>query len=237
MTSPSACFTHAISLPPPTSLASCSTSTARLRSWFSSSGSSHRPGSSRQCHDGPRPGDVTDAETTSGWRSGSRPTGPISGARPHDPRPLSDRVIQRERADPTWAGPFDDAFPAGASASIEASSGRPTGTREVGELVGFCRLPGERAGAGGPGPRGTAQQPVTSRVSSCFGKDHPLSPVHAWCGRTRGKATNEVTTISGGRVARTTERTRSGCQPRNRYPAPRTVSTTSRRSFLRRYPT
>ena len=125
-------------------------------------------------------------------------------------------------------------FPTGASASIEASSGRPTGTREVGELVGFCRLPGERAGAGGPGPRGTAQQPVTSRVSSCFGKDHPLSPVHAWCGRTRGKATNEVTTISEGRAARTTERTGCGCQPRNRYPAPRTVSTTSRRSFLRR---
>ena len=63
------------------------------------------------------------------------------------------------------------------SASIEASSGRPTGTREVGELVGFCRLPGIRAGARDPGPRGTAQQPVTSRVSSCFGKDHPLSPV------------------------------------------------------------
>jgi hypothetical protein len=107
--------------------------------------------------------------------------------------------VQRERAGPTWAGPFDEAFPAGASASVEASSGRPTGTSEVGELVGFCRLPGERAGAGGPGPRGTAQQPVTSRVSSCFGKDHLLSPVLAWCGRTSGKATNEVTTTSGER--------------------------------------
>jgi hypothetical protein len=153
---------------------------------------------------------------------------------PHAPRRLSDRVSDANGPTRRGAGPFDEAFPAGASASIEASSGGPTGTREVGELVGFCRLPGERAGAGDPGPRGTAQQPVTSRVSSCFGKDHPLSPVHAWCGRTRGKATNEVTTISEGGVARTTERTGSGCQPRNRYPAPRTVSTTSRRSFLRR---
>ena len=32
------------------------------------------------------------------------------------------------------------------SASLEASSGRPTGTRKVGELVGFCRSPGGRAG-------------------------------------------------------------------------------------------
>jgi hypothetical protein len=108
-------------------------------------------------------------------------------------------LVQRERAGPTWAGPSDEAFPAGASASVEASSGGPTGTSEVGELVGFCRLPGVRAGAGGPGPRGTAQQPVTSRVSSCFGKDHLLSPVLAWCDRTSRKATNEVTTTSGGR--------------------------------------
>ena len=118
---------------------------------------------------------------------------PHRGARPHGPRRMSERVIQRERAGPNGAGPSDDAFPASASASVEASSGRPTGTREVGELVGFCRLPGERAGAGGPGPRGTAQQPVTSRVSSCFGKDHLLSPVLEWCGRTPKKATNEVT--------------------------------------------
>src|SRR4029453_15080342 len=90
----------------------------------------------------------------------------LGGSSPHDPRRLSDRLIQRERAAPTWAGPFDHAVPAGASASIEASSGRPTGTREVGELVGFCRLPGERAGAGGPGPRGTTQEPVTSTRST-----------------------------------------------------------------------
>jgi len=108
-----------------------------------------------------------------------------------------DQPLRTRTGRPEWAGPFDDAFPASASASVEASSGRPTGTREVGELVGFCRLPGERAGAGGPGPRGTAQQPVTSRVSSCFGKDHLLSPVHAWCGRTPGKATNEATATSG----------------------------------------
>jgi hypothetical protein len=35
---------------------------------------------------------------------------------------------------------------ASTSASDEASSGRPAGVREVGELVGFCRSPGERAG-------------------------------------------------------------------------------------------
>src|SRR5512134_677772 len=40
-----------------------------------------------------------------------------------------------------------------AAASGEASSGRPAGTREVGELVGFCRSPDRRAG-GGPVPRG-----------------------------------------------------------------------------------
>ena len=78
---------------------------------------------------------------------------------------------------PAPDGPARSMTPLELSASTEASSGRPAGTREVGELVGFCRLPGIRAGAGDPGPRGTAQQPVTSRVSSCFGKDHPLSPV------------------------------------------------------------
>ena len=110
----------------------------------------------------------TDARPRAAARSGSRPTGPTSGARPHDPRRLSDRVIERERADPTWAGPFDDAFPAGASASIEASSGRPTGTREVGELVGFCRLPGERAGLAAPAREGrlSSQSPRGSRAVS-----------------------------------------------------------------------
>jgi hypothetical protein len=59
----------------------------------------------------------------------------------------------------------------------EASSGRPAGTREVGELVGFCRSPGKRSGWW-PRPRGTAQQPVTSRVSCCSCKlDHLLSLV------------------------------------------------------------
>ena len=62
-------------------------------------------------------------------------------------------------------GPFVASRLASASVlSLEASSGRPAGAREVGELVGFCRSPGT-AGGRWPGPRGTAQQPVTSRVS------------------------------------------------------------------------
>jgi hypothetical protein len=77
-----------------------------------------------------------------------------------------------------WAQPFGWKSLASTSACDEATSGRPAGTREVGELVGFCR--GLRqAGGRWPGPRGTAQQPVTSRVSCGLCKlDHllPLVP-------------------------------------------------------------
>ncbi len=41
-------------------------------------------------------------------------------------------------------------------------------TREIGELVGFCRPSGRAGGAVGPGPEGRPQQPITSRVSICL---------------------------------------------------------------------
>ena len=53
-----------------------------------------------------------------------------------------------ERAGPCRPSPFGCVFLTSTSASDEASSGRPAGTRKVGELVGFCRSPGKRAGDG-----------------------------------------------------------------------------------------
>ena len=63
------------------------------------------------------------------------------------------------------------------------------GARKVGELVWI--LPGLPAlGGGWPPPRGTAQQPVTSRVSSCSCKlDHLLPLVPLCCRRPRATAT------------------------------------------------
>lgn len=70
---------------------------------------------------------------------------------------------------------------------------RPVDRPEPARLVtwcGFCRSPGGRARGGGPGPRGTAQQPITSGVScrSCK-SDHLLSPVPQSCDTNRESAT------------------------------------------------
>jgi hypothetical protein len=60
---------------------------------------------------------------------------------------------------------------------------RPVDQPELARSVNWldsAGRPARRDGAGGPGPRGTAQWPVTSGVSCCLCKlDHLLSPVRA----------------------------------------------------------
>jgi hypothetical protein len=69
--------------------------------------------------------------------------------------------------DPAWGPAHSVTYRlTSTSASPEASSGRPTGTREVGELVGFCRSPGGRAGRRPRPARGrlSSQSPRGSRA-------------------------------------------------------------------------
>jgi len=64
-----------------------------------------------------------------------------------EPRRTLRRATDASGPDPKGPGP--SAVPISSRAlraSDEASSGRPSGTCEVGESVGFCRSPGERAG-------------------------------------------------------------------------------------------
>ncbi len=72
------------------------------------------------------------------------------------------------------------------SASPEASSGRPTGTREVRERVGFCRSPGGRAGRW-PRPRETARERRSGRPRrAVLDQSSPLDGVgHKNLDRTR----------------------------------------------------
>jgi hypothetical protein len=72
----------------------------------------------------------------------------------------------------------------------EASSGRPAGTREVGELVGFCRSPGMRAGEVAPAREGrlSSQSPRGSPAVHASWTTSSLS-YPTWCRKPRGTAT------------------------------------------------
>jgi hypothetical protein len=76
------------------------------------------------------------------------------------------------------------------SASLEVSSGRPAGTGEVGDLVGFCRSPGGRAGAVAPAREGrlSSQSPRGSPAVYASWTTSSL-PCRPWCDRILGTAT------------------------------------------------
>src|SRR4029453_14674110 len=149
----------------------------------------------------------------------------LGGSSPHDPRRLSDRVIQRERADPTWAGPFDDAFPAGASQP--RSRRRPVDQPEPVRSVSWLDSAGFPASGRGWRPRPARDGSAASHLEGLelFRQGPPPFS------RTRmvrqnpreGNQRGHDDLRGSGRENYGT--TGSGCQPRNRYPAPRTVST------------
>jgi hypothetical protein len=94
-----------------------------------------------------------------------------------------------------WAGPGGPAHSVAyrltsTSASDEASSGRPAGTRKVGELVEFCRSPGKASWGWPPAREGrlSSQSPRGSPAVHASWTTSFLS-YRIWCRTPRGTTT------------------------------------------------
>src|SRR3972149_1331771 len=106
---------------------------------------------------------------------------------------------RRERAGPQRARPVRGTYLLTSTpASDEASSGRPSGTCEVGESVGFCRSPGERAGWWPRPARGgsAADHPEGLLVSMQVGRPPSSPAAHSATERARRRRSRGSNTSS-----------------------------------------
>jgi hypothetical protein len=139
--------------------------------------------------------------------------------RPTRPSPANVILGQTNGLGPAWAQPVQLRSLPSASLSDETSSGRPTGAREVGELVGFCRSPGKRAGRSAPAREGrlSSQSPrgspaVYASWTTSFLSCQPL------CASPRGEGNNRTGTARPARATRPPGSAhRAAAAPRSRW--------------------
>jgi hypothetical protein len=135
-------------------------------------------------------GSSATTSSKTGWRRRERSAN-TSSRRSSEPRLVQTRRRSRDSGRPS---PCEPGLPrcclASAAASPEVRPVDQPEPREVGELVGFCRSPGVRAGRSAPAREGrlSSQSPRGSRAVYAM-SDHLLSPVRPSCDRTADTAT------------------------------------------------